>query len=129
MLIPHVTLLYGGLVGLLILGLGLNVTRVRGQHGNWYESTPPPKPLYMAIRAHGNAIEWTPITVILILAIELAGGSSTWLHVLGGSMVAARVMHAVGMLTAVKLGVIGATLMYGVVGGAGGWALWIHFVK
>ena len=105
-----VTLLYGGLNALLVVALGLNVTRLRiatrtdaGQ--------PPPKELTLPLRAHGNAAEWVPLALVLLLVLELSkAGSHFTLHLLGGAFFLARVLHAAGFHSRPQLRVAGATL-------------------
>src|SRR5512146_1018332 len=91
-----VTLLYGGLNALLVVLLGLNVSRIRigtgtdaGQEG--------PRELTVAARAHGNAAEWVPLGLVLLLVLELShAGNRFSLHLLGGMAFLARVLHALG---------------------------------
>ena len=53
--------------------------------------------LLRRMRAHANFIENTPLVLILIAAIELAGKGATWLAVVGGIYMLARLAHALGM--------------------------------
>ena len=55
------------------------------------------KVLDVMIRTHGNNAEFVPLALLLLLIAELMGGSPTWLHVLGGLLLVARVSHAIGM--------------------------------
>lgn len=126
---PQVTLLYGGLLGLLVLGLGINVTRLRRALGIRVEPGPLPKRLFVAVRAHGNAVEWTPLLLVLLLVVELAGGDARLLHVAGGTLLLGRVLHAVGFLTRLRTGVAGTGLTWLVALGLPGWALWLHFAR
>ena len=107
-----ITLLYAGLNALLVIALGLNVTRLRivtrtdaGQ--------PHPKELSLPLRAHGNAAEWVPLGLVLLLVLELSkSGSSFTLHLLGGAFFLARVLHAAGFYGRTPLRVAGAALNY-----------------
>ncbi len=126
---PHVTLLYGGLLGLLIAALGVNVTRLRVKFKVGVDGAPPPKPLLFAIRAHGNAIEWTPVLLLLLLLVELAGGASLWLHLAGGTLFLGRTLHALGLLTKLRTTVPGIVLSWGVAFWLPGWALVLHFAR
>lgn len=128
-MVPHVTLLYGGLAGLLLAGLGMNVTRLRAKVGHYVDPAQPPKKLYVAIRAHGNAVEWTPWLLLMLLLVELAGASSLALHVAGGLLVFARVLHALGFLTRLRTSVVGAALTWGLALWLPSWALWLHFAR
>ncbi|MBW8755203.1 MAG: MAPEG family protein [Sphingomonadales bacterium] len=53
--------------------------------------------LLRRMRAHANFIENTPLVLILITGIELSGKGGTWLAVVGGIYMLARVAHALGM--------------------------------
>ena len=55
------------------------------------------KVLTVAVRTHANNAESVPLALVLLLLAELCGGASFWLHVAGGSLLVARIMHAVGM--------------------------------
>jgi uncharacterized membrane protein YecN with MAPEG domain len=92
-----VTALYGALSALLTLGLGLNVSRLRGKF-NVFRGDGGHAELQGAIRAHGNIVEHVPLLVLLLLVAELCGGNSTVLHIFGGALVVARVLHAVGLI-------------------------------
>ncbi|KFE71819.1 putative inner membrane protein [Hyalangium minutum] len=92
-----VTALYGALSSLLLLGLGLNVSRLRGKY-NTFRGDGGHAELIGAIRAHGNSVEHVPLLLILLLAAELCGGSSTLLHIFGGALVVSRILHAVGLI-------------------------------
>jgi uncharacterized membrane protein YecN with MAPEG domain len=71
-----VTLLYGGLNALLVIALGLNVSRLRIAAGT-LAGHPQHKELAIPVRAHGNAAEWVPLGIALLLVLEIsrAGGS------------------------------------------------------
>jgi hypothetical protein len=107
-----VTALYGALIAIFYVLLSLNVSRIRGQSGSTAHENLP-EPLRLANRAHGNAAEYIPLGVVLLLTLELSQGSWLWLHLLGGSLLVGRVLHAVGMIQ--KLGaaqVIGISLTW-----------------
>jgi uncharacterized protein len=53
--------------------------------------------LTIAIRAHANNAEYLPLALVLMLLAELCGGSSAILHVIGGTLLVARVNHALGL--------------------------------
>lgn len=95
-------LLSVGLMGLLVFLLGLNVSRIRGSvmHTQHEHEGDPKSPLRKAIRAHGNCIEYVPTLSLLILALGLRLPLMPWW--VAGLMlaaVAARYIHAVGVLT------------------------------
>jgi uncharacterized membrane protein YecN with MAPEG domain len=92
------------LMGILLFGLGANVTRhraIRGDTGN-QQPTDPTDRMYIAQRAHGNASEYIPtLAVLIVVCSTLTEGR--WLDGLAIAAAAARVLHAVGMLTAKTL--------------------------
>ena len=107
-----VTLLYGSLAALLVGALGANVSRIRGVKKSFVGDLPDAE-LNRHIRAHGNATEWTPLLILLLLLLELSGGvGSALLLGIGGTIVAARLLHAVGMIGKSGLSIAGAGLTY-----------------
>ncbi len=124
-----VTLLYGGLNALLITILGMLVSKARSAADVGVE-TPVPKEMIRTVRAHGNAIEWVPLGLVLLLAIELSGaGTRFTLHLAGGTLLLARVLHAVGFLGKNKLSMVGAALTYLVLAAMSIWAIAIRFIQ
>ena len=92
------------LMGVLVFVLGANVTRhraVRGATGNQMPTDPADRML-IAQRAHGNATEYVP-TLIGLLVVCSALTDGWWLDALAIMAVAARTVHAVGMLTSKTL--------------------------
>ena len=107
-----VTALYGAINSLLILGLGVNVSRLRGKY-NVFLGDGGHKDLAGAVRAHGNSVEHVPLILLLLLVAELCGGSSTVLHIFGGALVVSRLLHAVGFMRGVTaIQIPGASLTY-----------------
>lgn len=49
------------------------------------------------MRAQLNFAEYTPLVLILIALIELAVGTQTWLWIVAGLFVLARILHGIGM--------------------------------
>ena len=94
----QVTALYAallGIVGIVLMGM---VGRERGRakislnDGNV-------KPLIEANRRHMNWVENVPFILLLIAIAELNGGPKTWLHVMGGVLLVARIIHPFGIST------------------------------
>ena len=124
-----VTALYGSLLTLVGLTLGFLVGSQRpklnqplGDGGH--------RALIEANRRHMNWLENVPVLVVLLAVAELNGASSLWLHGLGGTLFAARVIHPFGidatnMRRAPRL--IGASLTGLVALGLCGTLLWQHF--
>lgn len=122
-----VTLLYGSLTGLIVGVLGANVSRMRGAK-KAFVGDQADADLTRVIRAHGNAAEWAPLLVLLLLLVELAGAGSLLLHILGGTIFAARAAHAIGVITRTPLSVLGAGLTYLLVFTLSGYGIYLHFV-
>lgn len=88
--------LWAGLnLGLMLL-LGLNASRVRiqskvivGIGGN--------DRLERAIRAHGNNTEYVPGLVICLIMMAVLGEQAMVLHLAGGGLFLARLLHAHGI--------------------------------
>jgi len=91
-----ITLLYGSILGLLLIVLTLRVVYLRrtllvgigaGEH----------RRLEKAIRAHANLIEYVPLALILLLLLEQQGAPPWQLHTLGAILVVSRHLHAWGL--------------------------------
>lgn len=92
------------LMGIMLFLLGANVTRhraIRGATGNQQPSDPADR-MYIAQRAHGNASEYVPTLAVLIVVCSFLT-EGWWLNALAIAACAARLLHAVGMLTATTL--------------------------
>ncbi|GAA1935142.1 MAPEG family protein [Nocardioides marmoribigeumensis] len=92
------------LMGILLFGLGANVTRHRAMRGEAGPQMPtdPSDRLLIAQRAHGNAAEYVPtLLVLLVVCSSLTGG--WWLDALAIVATASRYLHAIGMLTSTTL--------------------------
>ena len=88
------------LLGILVFLLGANVTRLRSTRGETGTQVPtdPADRLFIAQRAHGNAAEYVPTLIgLLIVCSTLTHG--WWLDALAIVALAARVVHAVGILS------------------------------
>jgi uncharacterized membrane protein YecN with MAPEG domain len=108
------------LMGILLFLLGANVTRLRALRGRSGETQMPTDPadrLLIAQRAHGNAAEYIP-TLIALLIVSSTLTSGWWLDALAITAVAARGVHAIGLLTSRTMAThgpvrdAGATLTY-----------------
>ena len=96
MAIPTITALYGSLNAILNVALALRVSKARRLH-KVSTGIGDSKELEIAVRIHANNAEFGPLAILMILLAELCGGSSGLLHVLGGSLLVARIAHVVGM--------------------------------
>ena len=95
-MLVSITALYAAILAVIIVALGINVTRHRvklevplGDGGN-------PQMLRM-IRLHGNAVEYVPLALLLMLTYEINGGWHAALHVSGIALVAGRLLQTWGM--------------------------------
>ena len=91
-----ITALYAGVLALLMLVLALRIIRLRwklrigiGDGGD--------KAMARAIRVFGNATEHVPVALLLFLVAELNHATPTLLHTCGIVLVAARLLHALGL--------------------------------
>jgi uncharacterized membrane protein YecN with MAPEG domain len=92
------------ILGLLVFLLGANVTRIRAQRGATGTQMPtdPADRLLIAQRAHGNAAEYAPM-LALLLVVASVQSDGWWVPTLATVAVAARLLHAVGMLRSTTL--------------------------
>ena len=92
----HVTALYAGLNGLLLVVLAIRVARQRGASkiglGTGGDAT-----LERACRIHGNAAENIPIVLILLGLAEAGGSSVVLLHGMGIALTVGRLLHIWGL--------------------------------
>jgi len=96
----HIVIISISLLGILVFVLGANVTHHRAKRGDTGPQIPtdPTDKLWIAQRAHGNAAEYVPTLIgLLIVCSTLTDG--WWLNTLAVVALAARLAHAVGMLT------------------------------
>ena len=104
-------------MGILLFVLGANVTRhraIRGATGNQVPTDPADR-MFIAQRAHGNASEYVP-TLALLIVVCATLTSGWWLDALAIAAVAARSLHAVGMLTSKTLAAHGPLRDLGAMG-------------
>jgi hypothetical protein len=87
-----------GFLALLVVGLGLRVSLLRGSTNQAIgHKDDPTDPLYKCVRAHANACEFAPMLAILILALAMEG-YGWWTSLLFVAAVVVRYLHAAGML-------------------------------
>jgi uncharacterized protein len=90
----HVTLVYAGILGLLLVVLSFNVMQ------NWVRVTGQGKETDLGMRRAerilSSFVEYAPLTLMMIAFGELSGAPPGVLHIMGGTLVAARIMHAYG---------------------------------
>jgi uncharacterized membrane protein YecN with MAPEG domain len=90
----HVTLLYAGILGLLLVVLSFNMMKY------WVRSTGEGKSGDRDLRRAEGLLasfsDYVPLTLLLIGLVENSGASAVAIHALGCLLVAARLMHAFG---------------------------------
>lgn len=91
-----VTAIYASLLGLLFLGLSINVIRFRrrDQVGIGVGDSAD---LARATRVHGNFSEYVPLLLILLGVLELNIAADWPIHLGGALIVLGRVFHAIGL--------------------------------
>ena len=87
-----VTPLYAGLLALLFVALSYRVVQLRG-HGQPSLGDGGDQALLRRIRGHGNFAEYVPFIVVMIGFLELGGLPVLALHVLGATLLVARLLH------------------------------------
>lgn len=100
-------------IAILVAALGMQITRRRRRDKIGPGKTGD-ESFTRLQRAHANAIEHAPLLLVLLMLYELSGGSRRVVLILGGALVAARVMHAAGLIMKTKhpLHVAGAGITY-----------------
>ena len=94
--LPSITAAYLGILALLYLVLGLQVSRLRRGHRVLFGDGDNMK-LRSAIRAHGNFVEYVPIIVLMVAMLEMSGTPAAMVHLLMGALLVARLLHPLGM--------------------------------
>lgn len=88
--------LYAGLGALVILALAVRVMWLRNKLGVGLGAGGHEE-LQRAIRAHANAVEYLPIALLLLVVLAFEGTRPWVLNVCGGVLIAARILHALGL--------------------------------
>jgi uncharacterized membrane protein YecN with MAPEG domain len=88
--------LYAAVLALIFIALSVRTLRMRrrlriavGDGGD--------AGMLRAMRVHANFAEYVPLSVLLIGFVEATGASAGFVHALGTSVVAGRVLHAFGV--------------------------------
>jgi len=94
----NIAILCTVVLGLLLFGLGLNVsvTRKRYAKGIGHDAGPN-DPVHRAVRAHGNTAEYAPFMAVLFLWYA-AHGAPTWINITIAIATLARLLLASGLL-------------------------------
>lgn len=93
-----IALLCTALLGLLLFGLGLNVSITRKRHAKGIgHDLGPNDPVHRAVRAHGNTAEYAPFLAALFLWYA-AHGAPFWISIVILVTTLARVLIVAGLL-------------------------------
>jgi uncharacterized membrane protein YecN with MAPEG domain len=93
--IPSITAPYAAVLGLGYVFLSARIGVLRWRLDSYYGERDVK--LRRVIRVHANFAEYVPFALLLIAMAELFGMPAFLLHILGVSLVFARVLHAVGV--------------------------------
>jgi uncharacterized membrane protein YecN with MAPEG domain len=127
-----ITLATTGILGLLYIGLSVNVSRLRrGSMNAKDESGATPKQLAIAIRMHGNFSEYVPLGILLLGGLEYAGSSPTLVGLLAAMLILARILHPIGMQRPAPnpYRAFGALLTYGMITAGSIFAILLAFTR
>lgn len=92
----HAAALWAGLILLLMLVLGILVTRQRQRHNVLIGDEGVPE-LVRAVRAFGNAAEYAPAGIAALALLALVGANALLVHAVGALMLFGRIAHAWGL--------------------------------
>lgn len=95
MILP-IALCAAAAAAILAMWLGMRVGRVRAKEKIAHGDGGHPL-LAKRMRAQLNYVEYTPFVLILVALLELSGRGGTWLALVAGLYLAARIAHAFGM--------------------------------
>jgi uncharacterized membrane protein YecN with MAPEG domain len=90
-----ITSIYAGLLAIWFVLLSYRVVQQRGHGVSLGDGGD--QVLLRRIRAHGNFAEYVPIILILLGALEFGGAKPWLLHVLGATLVVARLLHGIAL--------------------------------
>jgi len=127
---PVVTALYAAINAFLNIVLAYRVTLLRKAHKTSHgDSDDPKSPLSLGIRAHGNNAEYVPLAIVMLLVTEMCGGDKVVLHVLGGTLLLARVLHPIGLplKSPNPARWLGVALTFAMIAAAAGYSLYLRF--
>lgn len=125
--LPRISLLFAGVLALLLLALSAQVSRMRARAranlGDGGDAA-----LKRWIRVQGNFIEYVPIALLLLALLELAGAPRAWLLAGGSALLVGRLLHAWGLSHSSDWSVgrfSGTALTWLVLGASALAALWV----
>lgn len=92
----RITGLYAAMAALLVMFLAVRVI-LRRKSARIGIGTGGDHDLARRVRTHANAVEYLPIGLILLLLVELNQTQPLLVHAFGTTLVAGRVLHAIGL--------------------------------
>ena len=109
--------IYAALLALLFVLLGERTIRTRHRRGVALGHGDDPAML-RAMRVHANFAEYVPLALLLIYFVELSSQAPWLVHLLGVTLLLARLCHALGMSRTpenFRYRVVGMGLTFGVI--------------
>lgn len=98
LLLPKVSMLYAGLMGIMYFLLTAMVIRQRAATKTGIgHDTDPSSPLFRAVRIHGNFSEFVPFILFLMTLDEMSGRNQLVVHAFGFALLIARMSHYLGI--------------------------------
>lgn len=97
---PEISLIYLAVFGVLYGALSLIVVALRVRDDVPLGDGGSPV-LLRAIRVHANFAEWVPLIGLIVLGLEMTGQPAPYIHALMGVLLAARVLHPIGLFSPV----------------------------
>ncbi len=88
--------LYAALLALLFVLLAVRTIRLRRRYGVAVGDGAHPV-LLRAMRTHANFAEYVPLALVLFYFAEIGGAPQALAHLLGGSLLLGRILHAWGV--------------------------------
>ncbi|MBI3373506.1 MAG: MAPEG family protein [Betaproteobacteria bacterium] len=107
-----ITAIFTGLLALMLVGISIRVTILRAKKKiDFFDGGDPE--LGRAIRVQGNFVEYVPLALALIGLNEWMGAAPWIVYTLGLALVAARIVHALGLYSNVfQARVIGTSVTW-----------------
>lgn len=114
-----ITAIFTALLALMLVGISIRVTVLRAKKKiDFFDGGDPE--LGHAIRVQGNFVEYVPLALALIGLVEWLGTAPWMVYTLGLALVAARIVHALGLYSNVfKARVIGTSVTWLVLAAGG----------